>query len=226
MKLEKAQRHILKLIAIFFAVSLWFYVLNSEPEEVEKKIQVEYIIPKDYAIANGVDRVINIRVKGSKAFVAHVFPNDEKVTVDLRQYFKKFGKNFKVRFYESQFHVPFGVEILEILPKSTWVELDKIGEVIVPVKVQYAGFLPVGKRLRDESLEPTHVKLIGPMSVLKKIGHINTMPVDLAALDHDDKEHSLDLTLEELDSRVQYAEKINVKFTFDVENNRSRTKKR
>ena len=226
MKLEKAQRHFLKLIAIFFAVSLWFYVLNSEPEEVEKKIQVEYLIPKEFAIANGVDRVINIRVKGSKAFVTHVFPNDEKITVDLRQYFQKYGKNFKVHFHEGQFNIPFGVEILEILPKSTWVELDKIGEVIVPIKVQYAGFLPVGKRLRDESLDPTHVKVVGPLSVLKKIGHINTMPVDLASLDQDDKEHSLDLTLEELDSRVQYAEKINVKFTFDVEASRSRAKKK
>ena len=68
MKLEKAQRHTLKIIAIFFAVSLWFYVLNSEPVEVDKKMQIEFILPKGYAISSQTDRELQLKLNWKRLF--------------------------------------------------------------------------------------------------------------------------------------------------------------
>jgi YbbR domain-containing protein len=103
LKLEKAQRHSLKIIAILFAISLWFYVLNSEPVEIEKKISIQFIVPKGFAIASLSDRELTLKLKGSKAFIGNVFSNKEKLTVDLNPYYKKFGKNFKVLYHPSLF---------------------------------------------------------------------------------------------------------------------------
>ena len=91
MKLEKAQRHTLKIISIFFAVSLWFYVLNSEPVETEKKVQIEFVLPKGFAISNITERQLVLKLKGSKAFIGNVFSNKEKLVIDLVPYYKKFG---------------------------------------------------------------------------------------------------------------------------------------
>ena len=92
MKRETAQRHSLKIIAIFFAVSLWFYVLNSEPIEVEKKLSISYIVPKGYAIANISEKELTLKLKGSKAFLQNLFSNNEKLKVDLKPYFISSGK--------------------------------------------------------------------------------------------------------------------------------------
>ena len=139
MKLEKAQRHTLKIIAIFFAVSLWFYVLNSEPVEIEKKIQIDYLLPKGFAISNQTDRQMLLKLKGSKAFIGNVFSNKEKLVIDLNPYYKKFGRNFKVQYHPSQITVPFGVDILEMQPREANIEIDRLVLMELPVKVQYIG---------------------------------------------------------------------------------------
>ena len=113
MKRETAQRHSLKIIAIFFAVSLWFYVLNSEPVQIEKKLSINYITPKGYMVASLAEKEVTLKIKGSKAFIQNIFTNKEKLNVDLNPYFVSSGKSFKVKFYVSDVTVPFGVEVLD-----------------------------------------------------------------------------------------------------------------
>lgn len=216
MKLEKAQRHTLKIIAIFFAVSLWFYVLNSEPVEVEKKIQIEFILPKGYAISNLLEKQLTIKLKGSKAFIGSVVSNKEKVVVDLNPYLKKFGKNFKVKYHPSQISVPFSVDILEMNPKDTWVEIDKLVQVELPVKIQYIGTMPVDKKFVEESIEPKVILVSGPVDVIRNISKVNSYPVNLSNLENND-EGSIELNLEELDSRLNFEVTPQIKLKYKVE---------
>lgn len=217
MKLETAQRHSLKIIAIFFAISLWFYVLNSEPEEVERRVEVEYILPNNMAFANVVEKQLNVKIKGSKAFISNVLSNNEKLVVDLKPFYEKFGKNFKVTHYHSQINVPFGVEVLEIVPKNTWIELDKVIQVELPIKIHQVGIIPPTVRLNIKSIEPDSVRVSGPMSLIKKIGHVKTYPVDLSTNIDKFDDMSLNLSLEDLDSRLKYENHSQVTFKYQFE---------
>ena len=172
MKLEKAQRHTLKIIAIFFAVSLWFYVLNSEPVEIEKKMQIEFILPKKMAIASLNERHITLKLKGSKAFIGNVFSNKEKLVIDLVPYYNKFGKNFKVSFHSSQISVPFGVDILELHPKEALIELDKLVRQEIPIEIEYIGNMAYDKKFIKVTVEPKSMLVEGPAEVLKKISKV------------------------------------------------------
>ncbi len=215
MKLEKAQRHTLKIIAIFFAVSLWFYVLNSEPVEIEKKIQVQFIIPKGFAISSVTERELILKLKGSKAFIGNVFSNKEKLTIDLNPYFKKFGKNFKVQFHPSQISVPFGVDILEMRPREAAIEVDRMVSMELPVKVQYIGNMAYDKKFKEVSIEPQSIMVSGPIDVIKKLSRVDTNPVNLSNIEKD--EGTITVPLDELDSRLSFEENPRVRLKYKVQ---------
>nr|BDT28734.1 YbbR-like domain-containing protein [Bacteriovorax sp. HI3] len=215
MKLEKAQRHTLKIIAIFFAVSLWFYVLNSEPVEIEKKIQIEFQLPKGYAISSQTERQLTLKLKGSKAFIGNVFSNKEKLVVDLNPYFKKFGKSFRVQYHPSQITVPFGVDILEMHPKEASIEIDRLVQMQLPVKVLYIGNMAYDKKFKEVHVEPENVMVSGPVDVIRKLSRVETTPVNLSTVDKE--EGTLTVPLDELDSRLMYEENPRIKLKYKVQ---------
>ncbi|MBY0414621.1 MAG: hypothetical protein K2Q18_10665 [Bdellovibrionales bacterium] len=215
MKLEKAQRHTLKIIAIFFAVSLWFYVLNSEPVEIEKKIQVEFLLPKGFAISSMTERQLQLKLKGSKAFIGNVFTNKEKLVIDLNPYYKKFGRNFKVTFHPSQISVPFGVDILEMTPKEANMEIDRLVQMELPVKIQYIGNLPYDRKFKEVSVEPQNMTVSGPIEIIKRLSRVESNPVNLSSIEKD--EGTMTVALDELDSRLSFTENPRIKLKYKVQ---------
>lgn len=212
MKRETAQRHTLKIIAIFFAVSLWFYVLNSEPVQIERKLPINYIMPKGYLVSNLPSPEVTLKIKGSKAFIQNIFTNKEKLTIDLNPYFVSSGRNFKVKFYSSDVNVPFGVEILDISPKETLIQLDRRETMELPVKVQYIGDAPKGRKIREVKILPQNVMISGPVEILKTVSRLETAPVNLALFSKD--EGSLTVALTELDPRLKYEEASKIKIQY------------
>lgn len=215
MKRETAQRHSLKIIAIFFAVSLWFYVLNSEPVQIEKKLTINYILPKGYTIASLSEKEVTLKVKGSKAFIQNVFSNKEKLNVDLNPYFVSSGKSFKVKFYASDVSVPFGVEIIDLSPKETTIELDRMVMVEIPIKVQYIGDAPRDRKIKEVVIDPQSIMISGPIEILKSISRLETAPVNLALFNKDDG--STTISLADLDPRLKFEETPKVKLNYKTQ---------
>jgi len=212
MKRETAQRHTLKIIAIFFAVSLWFYVLNSEPVQIERKLAINFVVPKGYLIANLPTAEVTLKLKGSKAFIQNIFSNKEKLTIDLNPYFVSSGKNFKVKFYASDVSVPFGVEIQDISPKETAIQLDRRELMELPVKVQYIGDAPKDRRIREISLIPQNVTISGPVEILKTVSRVETAPVNMGLFNKD--EGTINVALTDLDPRLKIEETSKVKIKY------------
>lgn len=215
MKRETAQRHSMKIIAIFFAVSLWFYVLNSEPIQIERKLTINYIIPKGFAIASLTEKEVTLKIKGSKAFIQNIFSNKEKLNVDLNPYFVSSGKSFKVKFYASDVSVPFGVEILDISPKETSIELDRKVMMEMPIKVLYIGDAPKDRKIKEVFIEPKNITISGPIEILKTVSRIETAPVNLALFNKD--EGSTTVSLGDLDPRLKFEESPRVKLIYKTQ---------
>lgn len=215
MKRETAQRHSLKIIAIFFAVSLWFYVLNSEPVQIERKLAINYVVPKGYMVSNLSEKEVTLKIKGSKAFIQNIFSNKEKLNVDLNPYFVSSGKNFKVKFYASDVSVPFGVEILDISPKETAIELDRMVIMEMPVKVQYIGDAPRDRKIKEVEIIPQNVMISGPVDILKTVSRIESAPVNLALFNKD--EGSIIISLSDLDPRLKLVESPKIKLKYKTQ---------
>lgn len=225
MKRETAQRHSLKIIAIFFAVSLWFYVLNSEPVQIEKKLTINYIVPKGYAIASMIEKEVTLKVKGSKAFIHNIFSNKEKLDVDLNPYFASSGKSFKVKFYPSDVSVPFGVEIVDLSPKETVIELGRMVTMEIPIRVQYIGDVPRERKIKAVEIEPQSMKVSGPFEILKSVSRLETAPINLALFNKD--EGSTTVSLADIDSRLNFEDVPKVKLNYKTQllNTKRTTKK-
>ncbi len=212
MKRETAQRHTLKIIAIFFAVSLWFYVLNSEPMQIERKLAINYVVPKGYLIANLPTGEVTLKLKGSKAFIQNIFTNKEKLTVDLNPYFVSSGRTFKVKFYGSDVNVPFGVEIQDISPKETTIQLDRRELMELPVKVQYIGDAPKDRRIKEIVVIPQNVTISGPVEILKTVSRVETAPVNMGLFNKE--EGTINVSLTDLDSRLKIEENSKIKIKY------------
>jgi YbbR domain-containing protein len=212
MKRETAQRHTLKIIAIFFAVSLWFYVLNSEPVQIDKKLAVNYIVPKGYMVSNLPSMEVTLKLKGSKAFIQNIFSNKERLTIDLSPYFVSSGKNFKVKFYASDVNVPFGVEIQDISPKEAVIQLDRVEKMEMPVKVQYIGDAPKDRKIKAVVTDPQNVMISGPVEILKTVSRLETAPVNLALFNKD--EGSITVSLTDIDPRLKFEDTSKIKIKY------------
>lgn len=219
MKRETAQRHTLKIIAGFFAISLWYYVLNSEAIEMEKKLPINFNLPKGMSLVSPTPKELILKVRGSKAFIKNIFLNKEKFNIDLTTYYRPEEhlneKSFKVKIYPTDINVPFGVSILEISPKEIAIELDHKALKEVPIKIQYVGNLPASRKLKEINLSPDKIMVAGPMELLRSINSFDTVPVNLSQLNKD--EGTLTATLVEFDSRIKLEEPANFKIKFKTQ---------
>jgi YbbR domain-containing protein len=212
MKRESIQRHFLKIIAAFFAVSLWFYVLNSEPIQVERTLSVNYLLPKGMAIKSFPEKEVVLKIKGSKAFLQNIFTNKEKLNIDLNPYYVSSGNTFKVRFFTNEIAVPFGVDVIDITPKETAIELDKYSEAEISIRVHYIGDSLKDRRIKEVKLEPKSYIVSGPIEVLKNLAYLETTPVNLALMNKD--EGSLDITLADIDDRLSFVSRDKLKLKY------------
>jgi YbbR domain-containing protein len=216
-KVEKLQRHTLKVLSGLLAISLWFYVINSGPTEIDKKLPIEYILPKGTTLVSFSERQISLKLKGPKAFVSNVFSKKEKFVVDLNPYYHTAGKKFTVKFFPSNFELPFGVEIVEMGPKETNIEIDQVGLTQMPVKVQFFGDLPKDKKLKDFKITPDSVMIKGPLEILKTLSRVNTVPINLSLLSKD--EGDIILQISPLDPRLNLEDDVKVKFHYKTKKN-------
>ena len=216
-KKVQSSSHLLKFISLVMSVTLWFYVLNSEPLELERKIPLVLIPPAGKAVNVQVPDNITVKVKGSRAFVKNLFFQKEKVFLDIKKYPHE-QETFAVTFDSTMIPVPFGVEVLEIKPEQIMLSLEKEIKKYVPIRVKLVGEVSKDLRLVKRDHEPKQILIQGPRSVLKKIGQLSTIPLDLSTLEG---EGFLKVPLEGIDERVLVKDKVDILFKYLIQPNKA-----
>lgn len=212
-KNDKYSRHFLKLVSLFFACFLWFYVLNSEPQEVEQMLNLSLKSPKGLSVSNIVPAKIRVKLKGSRAFIRNVIQREEQIYLNLKNYpYKKKG-GFNVLLTPNDVSVPFGVEVISLSPDNFKVQLEKKISKKLPIKPNLVGALPTDLKLIKKKLVPSSVLVSGPIEVMRKISKITTSPIDISNLQG---VGDLKISLGELDSRVKSERATAITFKYSV----------
>jgi YbbR domain-containing protein len=202
-----------KIFSVFSAVSLWFYVLNSEPLEVIQELPIEFVTPVDQAIANVVESTVKVKLKGSRAFMQNLFRSDETFVIDLRDPSYQNRREFEVSLNTNMVQVPFGVEVLDVSPSQMTIMLERKITKEVPIRVQFQGELGPDLRLITQELEPNRVMISGPVELMRRTTSLRTTPVPLTSLEG---EGELRLHFFELDPRIQVENEANLSFRYSV----------
>jgi YbbR domain-containing protein len=207
-------RHTLKFISVFFAITLWFYVLNSAPIVIEKKIPLNFKLPKGMAISNLIDSEVTVKLKGSRVFMRNIFQQNNFIFLNLTKFIlNKKKKEIDVKLSPADVPVPFGVEVLEISPKNLNIRLEKLAKKTVPIIPTLIGEVGTEFKLIKESLIPDKLEIEGPRSLVKEIKSISTTAIDISSLQ---KSGELKVAAVDIDTRLSISTKESIFFHYEI----------
>ena len=214
MRIKKrvSRRSLFKISSFLLAVTFWFYVLNSETLEVERKVNLVLLPPKGLAVSSKTPEKIRVKFKGSRILIKELFANKNKnMFVELDNFDYK-REVFPLSFRPSMIPVPFGMEVLEFTPSQVMISLDREIKKMVPVRSKLLGKLPKNLKLIKKEIEPEQFMIKGPRSVLKKIGQLETSAIDLSLLEGE----GVSRVALEIDPRVTVEDYRDVSFSYAV----------
>ncbi len=202
--------HILKVLSIFSAFFLWFYVVNSEPIIVKRLFRINVQSPVDKAVNGLSHQTIEVDVKGARAFVEDYVNDDSPLVIDLQ---KEKDNEVLYKVSKKDFVLPFGVEIHKIIPSNIKVNFDREIKKLVPVKLTEEGELPNQLHFTKKSFEPREVMIVGPINIMRTISTVKTMPIIIEDLSGSE---TVNVELQKLPQFISYEDVDNVKFSYDV----------
>lgn len=182
---NKLKKHSLKFISAFLAIFLWIYVLNSEKVKFEKTVSLEYMLPSEMMFAERPPQEVTFLIEGPRAFVRGVSEREDRLIIDLNRNRRGEDKkqlSFSVDINPAELNLPFGMVVERVLPRKIAVKLERRAGKIVPLKLQFIGQLPEKLSLANARVVPPEVEVMGPRSVISKIKHLPTRPIDLEGL--------------------------------------------
>lgn len=185
-----------KCLALVVAIGCWIFVMNDQNPQIENTYTVPISItnaPEGYQISKDVENV-KMRVRAPRSLFSSIDETNFKAYVDLN------GVESGMQELQIQTVLPSGFELVSLGPTKITLNVDKIEQKQVPVRLNLSGIPGDGKVVAsvDQSLQDITVE--GPVSVLNQVtaavGYIGvngntenfSVTVPLIAVNDKDKE--------------------------------------
>ena len=170
------------LVAFLLALGLW-YTLNAR-EEIERVVEVRLDykgLPPGLIVTGGQLNKVSVRLRGPKELLRSMTNRELSYTLDLSGVTP--GKNVIPLTSNDKPPELRAYEALEVTPSRMVLEVDKIMETNLPVKVSLRSSPATSSvRLKDVMVTPAQVTVRGPAGVVSGMKDIQAeIPVDLSA---------------------------------------------
>jgi hypothetical protein len=169
------------LLLTFVLVSVfWGLYAGREFSLISIKAPVYYQdIPKDLQLRKASAEEVEVQVSGRRGLMNSLDPQHVRAFLSLAD-IGAGEHDFPLK-AENIVLAP-GLEVKRITPSSITVEMERILEITVQVKVDLGGTPPEGYELDTMRVKPDAVRVRGPATVLAGVSSIRTRPIDLQAL--------------------------------------------
>jgi YbbR domain-containing protein len=166
----------LKLIALVSAVLLWTAVSREPVIEVGYNVPIEFHeVPQDLEITTEVVPQAQVRLRGPSRRVRELGPADVHVIVDLNN-LRPGERTFDLT--ATQVRVPFGLEVMQVIPAHIRLTFDRRSSRMVPVHPRVTGSFPTGFGIASIKAEPAEIAVIGPERRVGSLDAALTDPID------------------------------------------------
>lgn len=154
-----------KLLALFVAIMLWYYVAGQRDPIVERNYTVPVTVQGLSSERLLVSSLPEVRVtaRGMRSIMNGIKKEEIRVYVAIPD--QEVGE----RLLPVQVEVPFGVQVVSISPEKVTVDLDALTEKQVSVRVLVRGEAAPGFTYKDPTVTPEQVTLKGPGRLLDDI---------------------------------------------------------
>ncbi len=172
-----------KMIALFFAVLLYFYISNlihSETREVHN-VPLQLELPLGLVSQTELPDV-SLRVRGDARGMGSLRPRDLLGKIRIEQAVP--AEMLTIELRPEMFMAPTGLNVLEVIaPRKINVMLERVHTVKVPIRPRYNS---LSNLARDYAVErvtflPPEAQVRGPESVVKALSAIYTEPIPIDA---------------------------------------------
>jgi len=173
-----------KVLAVFLALSAWWYVTASDPAQETVSVPVEWIEPADL-IATGLPGRITVTLEGPRSALRRVDTTELRLPVDLATVSTELGEHSLDLVGLPIEGLPSTVSLAEVRPQTVTFTLDEVEERSVDVEPKVVGEPAEGWMVVGVKLEPSVVQVRGPRSLLVNLSTIQTFNIDVSGLRFD-----------------------------------------
>lgn len=178
MNLTLTENWLLKLLAIAFALVLWFFVMGEQNLEKGFAVPLELAgVPDGMVVSNDVPRLVDVRISGPRTVLMNLDANELNLALDLKGLTPGITSFKRL---DERFRLPRTLKVTRMSPAVIDVRLERIHTRKVPVKVVFASDPPEGYRIGKVVVNPARVTVAGAGSELKSVNEIPTEAIELA----------------------------------------------
>ncbi len=153
----------LKVVATALAALLWLTV--GSDQIVERSVRVPLVfrnVPAALEIAPGAPDSVEVHLRGRASAITGE-QGDVSLSIDLADA-RPGSRLYSLRI--DQVTTPFGMEATQVFPGSVMLTLEETAERMVPIRATVDGAPAPGFVVRQVTVEPTEVMVVGPARTL------------------------------------------------------------
>jgi YbbR domain-containing protein len=169
---------ILKLVSLFFAVFLWYFVVGEDKVDITLYVPLEITnLPQNLVISNQFRKQLEVTVNGPRGLVRSISGQHTTRPVDLSNV--KPG-NHVIKNTPESIKLPNGIQIQNIRPANITLTIDRLVKKSLPIKPVLEGKPAPGYEVAAFIPEPSALELTAPATILEEETFLPTKPIDIA----------------------------------------------
>lgn len=163
----------LKILALALAAVLWLTVAGEHVGERAMRVPLEFHnIPPDLEIVGDPPTTVDVRVRGSSGVISRLQPGEVVASLELRG-----ARPGSRLIHIEEIEAPYGVEIVQVIPSTVALELEKTASRVVPVVPDLEGEPAPGFVVGRVISDPATVRIEGPESRVRQVSEATTESV-------------------------------------------------
>jgi YbbR domain-containing protein len=179
-RLHHSRSENLGLKALAFLLALLLFAVSRQPiAEVRLSgVPLEFQgISPGLEISGDVAQTVSVRLSGPRDVVRNLSPNQLLVIANLNN--KDSGER-NVQLRPDNVSPPDNVQVIQIIPSSIRLKLEKTMKRFVTVEPQFEGEVAERMEVYRKIVEPPIIEIEGPKSQIERLNEILTETVNLA----------------------------------------------
>lgn len=184
---------VLKVVSLLSALAIYAQIHGAEDVQRTVPVSVVSIMPPESASRQLISQLpaeVAVTLHGSRTALDALRHDDlGTLQLDLRS-----GRETRIELDASMFHVPAGLNVLQIYPSTIEVRWDDVIQRQIPVQIPRAGELLQDLAIKGTPIaQPPIVNARGPRSVIEVMQFARTVPFDVTGLTEGEHRRTLAL---------------------------------
>jgi YbbR domain-containing protein len=172
---RRPKNWVLKLVSLFFALFLWYFVVGEDKVDMNVTLPVEIVnLPRDLIISNQFKKQIEVTISGQRSLIRGMAEQHISRSIDLT---KATPGTIVIQNDPDSISLPRGLSILRVQPPTLTLLLDRLIQKELPIKPILVGKVHKDFRLDSVTVDPMTLKISGPQTILDQEEHLKTVPI-------------------------------------------------